>query len=63
MLVEAEVLQRPGWTADELDVLRRGSFVAPPEDFPEVGEGIEVEHVCPRCGYQFSGGQTVEKQR
>lgn len=31
----------------------------PPEDFPAHDENIEVEHVCPRCGYQFSGGQTV----
>jgi ParB-like chromosome segregation protein Spo0J len=26
-----------------------------PEDFPEVGEGIETEFKCPRCGYEWSG--------
>jgi hypothetical protein len=33
---------------------------APPDEFPEVGEDIEVENVCPKCGYRFSGGKTVE---
>lgn len=31
----------------------------PPEDFPEYDEAIPVEHTCPACGYQFSGGKTV----
>jgi hypothetical protein len=26
-----------------------------PEDFPEVGEGIDTEFKCPRCGYEWSG--------
>lgn len=30
--------------------------LSPPEEFPAYDEDIEVEHTCPRCGYQFSGG-------
>jgi len=50
-----------GWTMQELEVLRAGSWVPPPEDFPEVDEDIEVEHTCPKCGYQFSGGEKRAK--
>lgn len=28
-----------------------------PEGFPEVGEDIETEHTCPKCGYKWSGGE------
>lgn len=45
-----------GWSAEEVEAIRIGSFVEPPEDFPEVDENIETEHVCPKCGYAFSGG-------
>lgn len=31
--------------------------VSPPEEFPEVDETLPVEHTCPQCGYQFSGGK------
>jgi hypothetical protein len=31
---------------------------ASPEEFPEVGDDLAVEHICPRCGYSFSGGAT-----
>lgn len=49
-----------GWTGEELAVLRREiGDVAPPDQFPEVDEGIETEHECPRCGYRFSGGSVV----
>lgn len=27
-----------------------------PDDFKEVGEDIETEHTCPKCGYAWSGG-------
>lgn len=36
-------------------------LVEAPAEFPVVDESIEVDHVCPKCGYQFSGGATVEK--
>lgn len=51
-----------GWSLDELEVLRSADWTPPPapEDFPEVGEDIEVDHICPKCGYAFSGGETVE---
>src|SRR3990172_1407327 len=37
---------------------RRNDPIQPdvPEEFREYGEDIEIEHTCPRCGYQFSGG-------
>jgi ParB-like chromosome segregation protein Spo0J len=28
---------------------------APPDDFKEFDEGIETDHKCPRCGYEWSG--------
>lgn len=31
---------------------------APPEGFPEVGEDIETDYCCPKCGYRWSGGTT-----
>ena len=37
---------------------KAGSIPAP-EDFKSVGEGIETEHICPKCGYAFSGGKTT----
>ena len=30
-----------------------------PDDFHEVDENLPIEHICPKCGYRFSGGQTV----
>ena len=30
--------------------------VIPPDDFKEYDEDIETEHVCPKCGYRWSGG-------
>lgn len=53
-----------GWTIDELMVLRNSNLIETaqaPGDFNSVGEDIEVEHVCPKCGYQFSGGETKKK--
>ena len=32
------------------------SEVVPPDDFKEYDEDIETEHVCPKCGYRWSGG-------
>lgn len=26
-----------------------------PEEFPSLGEDLEVEHKCPKCGYVWSG--------
>lgn len=46
---------------DELTALL-GKVTAPGE-FPTVDENLETEHVCPKCGYAFSGGKTVEKEK
>ena len=27
----------------------------PPEDFAEYGDDIDTEHICPKCGYEWSG--------
>jgi hypothetical protein len=39
---------------DSLDALREWMADEPPEEFPEYGEDIEVEHECPKCGYKWS---------
>ena len=51
-----------GWSAEQIATLRTSQPDAPGE-FPEVGEDIEVDHVCPKCGYAFSGGETTERSR
>ena len=43
----------------ELEIL--AGTVTAPADFKEVDENIEVENICPRCGFCFSGGKTVPK--
>jgi hypothetical protein len=52
-----------GWTKDELMALRLeiAEDDDVPDEFPEVTEDIAIDHVCPRCGYAFSGGKTVAK--
>jgi len=63
-MVSKAGLEMVGWSLDELEVLRAMDFAEPasPEDFPEVGEDIEVDHICPRCGYAFSGGDVQAKE-
>ncbi|MDO8632157.1 MAG: ParB/Srx family N-terminal domain-containing protein [Phycisphaerales bacterium] len=34
---------------------------APPDQFQQFGEDIDVEHQCPKCGYKFSGGKSAPK--
>lgn len=34
-----------------------------PDGFKTVGSDLETEHQCPKCGYLFSGGKTVEKAK
>jgi ParB-like chromosome segregation protein Spo0J len=38
-------------------VAREADAPTPPEEFPEVGEDIDTEHCCPKCGYRWSGGR------
>lgn len=53
-----------GFEAAELNNLIGTPNTGPdsPDEFPEVGEDIETQHQCPRCGYEYSGGKggTVE---
>lgn len=46
-----------GFESAELDKLLDAAAPGPaaPEDFPSYDETIETEHVCPSCGYRFSG--------
>jgi ParB-like chromosome segregation protein Spo0J len=49
-----------GFSVDELDALneRIGTDLldaAPPDDFPEKDETIQTDHLCPKCGYAWSG--------
>jgi hypothetical protein len=45
---------------DELKALL--NRVTAPGEFPTAGEDIETEHVCPKCGYRYSGGKTMVKE-
>lgn len=53
-----ELLPATGFTDEALAALIVKANPSPPGEFPEFGEGLTVEHVCPRCGYQYSGGET-----
>jgi hypothetical protein len=54
--------QTSTWFSEkEIEIL--AGTVTAPADFKEVDENIEIEHVCPKCGYAFSGGQTAEKSK
>lgn len=46
--------------ADDAGVQR---LVDAPEEFPRFADDIIVEHTCPRCGYQFSGGKQHETSK
>jgi ParB-like chromosome segregation protein Spo0J len=35
---------------------REAESPMPPQDFPEVDENVPTEHLCPKCGYRWSGG-------
>ncbi len=42
-----------GFDSEKMESLLM-KFSAPGE-FPEVDKNLEIEHVCPKCGYQWSG--------
>jgi hypothetical protein len=46
-----------GFDAAEIDRLLADPQA--PDGFKAYDETIPTEHVCPRCGYRFSGGDTV----
>lgn len=35
---------------------------APPAEFKSFDETMKVEHKCPKCGYEWSGGQSLSKK-
>lgn len=48
-------LQLTGFDDKDLVSYMAGVNARPPEQFPEVGDGIATEHSCPKCGYRWSG--------
>lgn len=51
-------LDLTGFGEDELArLLKVPDEVEAPDDFKEFDEGLETEHVCPKCGYAWSGGK------
>ena len=49
-------IELTGFSLDEISGLS-AETVTGPESFPEVGQNIETQHQCPRCGYEYSGGK------
>jgi len=50
-----------GFTDEELATFSASDQA--PEEFAEVGEDIQTEHQCPKCGYVWSGSTKVAKER
>jgi hypothetical protein len=50
-----------GFTDEELATFSASDRA--PEEFAEVGEDIQTEHQCPKCGYVWSGSTRVAKER
>lgn len=43
---------------EQLEAIVRGAatlFAEPPEEFPEFDEDLDVDYMCPKCGYSWSG--------
>lgn len=66
-LLSAELMQLKGVEAligfsdDDLSRLLRNHN--PPNEFPEADENLPVEHNCPRCGFQWSGGAKTARAK
>ncbi len=41
--------------ADLDDLLKSSRDPEPPPEFPRVDDDVAIEHLCPRCGYEWSG--------
>jgi len=54
-------LAATGFDAGEIGDILKGAFAQAPDGFAEYDEDIETEHLCPRCGYAFSGGKTQRR--
>ena len=54
---DAALLLGTGFDQEALDALLTDVRPPePPEAFPAYDDDIPVEHTCPRCGYEWSGG-------
>jgi ParB-like chromosome segregation protein Spo0J len=50
---DGQDMETVGFDTRELDKLLKEP--EPPDQFPGVDENIAVQHVCPKCGYKWSG--------
>ena len=46
-------LGKLGFDEDEISLIRKKA--GPPDEFGKIGHDIDVQHVCPKCGYEWSG--------
>lgn len=60
--IEDDLLPATGFSDEALAALLARVNPPPPGDFPEYDENLPVQHVCPRCGYAFSGGETRQQK-
>lgn len=44
-----------GFSQSELEKLMAEENVTSPDDFAEADENLPTQHVCPKCGYKWSG--------
>lgn len=54
----AGMFERNEWQ----EILEGDKPVQSPDDFAEYDEDIETEHVCPKCGYRWSGKVNLEPE-
>lgn len=48
----------------DLAAFERGYMPEAPGEFSEVDpDSMVIESICPRCGYEFSGGRTIQKEK
>ena len=61
----AELEKMTAFKQDEMEGLREGwapiDAAKAPGEFPEVDESLRTEHRCPKCGYEWSGGQGLKE--
>jgi ParB-like chromosome segregation protein Spo0J len=48
-------LDLAGFNDDEIEAALNPPETNPPDDFLEVGEDINTNYCCPKCGYEWSG--------
>lgn len=59
LLAELPDLDGTGYDLGDLDALEKALAAdispTPPDEFPEYGDGIDVDYRCPSCSYEWSG--------